>query len=69
MTAQATTITQFQQALKEAQDWSELEKILASVEAAFRQGNLDADGAESLARLSMGVSRQVPEHKADRLAA
>ena len=61
-------MSHFEQQLSQAQDWTQLERSIQEVNAAFSAGRLNAAQAESLARMSIRCSRALPA-ATDRLAA
>ena len=47
--------------LQNCRDWQDLQQLLGLVDRTYVQGALDADQVEQLTRLSIQVSRTVPE--------
>jgi|SaaInl4_135m_RNA_FD_contig_21_1028989_length_418_multi_6_in_0_out_0_1 hypothetical protein len=70
-----TKTSHFEQHLSQAQDWSQLARSIEDIDVAFRAGELSAAQAESLAQISIQLSRSLVVSQgglnqgADRLAA
>lgn len=62
--------SQLHRQLLKAQDWSQLERSIDQVEAAFNRGHIDTATAADLAAVSIQLSRHLPQQQpVDRLAA